>query len=147
MLVCFDQSCIQRSLLQPLTVVTAKKKWHAKIKHFGAFSVFTFVPGNEDGGMHMYQSPTRSSITNRPVKSINIGGIGRSLGSADVSKTKNSRWRLNRAKGQATAMDKVILGAYFCKMKLRCSSPVDRLVQNSHILSWVSRLNFNNTNG
>ena len=112
------------------------------MKHFGAFSVFTSLPGNEDGGMHMYQSPTRSSITNRPVKSINIGGIGRSLGSADVSKIKNSRWRLNRAKGQATAMDKVILGAYFWKMMRRCSSPVDRLVQNSHILSFVEFLDY-----
>ena len=39
--------------------------------------------------------------------------------SADVSKIKNSRWRLNRAKGQATVMEKAILGTYFWKLMFR----------------------------
>ena len=50
---------------------------------------------------------------------IDIGGIDCWLGSADVSKIKYSRWRLNWAKGQATAMEKAILGVYFWKLMLR----------------------------
>ena len=39
--------------------------------------------------------------------------------SAHVSKIKNSRWRLNQAKGQATAMEKAILGTYIWKLMFR----------------------------
>ena len=50
---------------------------------------------------------------------MGIGGIDCLLGSADLSKIKKSRWRLNRAKDQATAMEKAILGTYVLKLMLR----------------------------
>ena len=42
--------------------------------------------------------------------------------SQPMSEIKNSRWRLNRANRQATAMEKAILGAYFWKLML----PINR---------------------
>ena len=35
---------------------------------------------------------------------------------------RDSKWRLNRAKGQATVMEKGILAAYFWKLMLRINS-------------------------